>query len=143
MNILKFNWPYAFFAGSLCIGVFLIVAGSLTLRHVLGAPGSEGESWGAIALIDAICIGFCAWFLWNIYAHSKAELTDEFLKKPTLFGTVTIRWEEVTRIELGQGIQVFCGKASIGIAPFAYINSKEVFAVVARHQKNLGGHIAA
>jgi membrane protein implicated in regulation of membrane protease activity len=131
MKVDKFphvNWLYIVFVGLAGTAALLSIAGLITAQVYgewsNGQAISGGWSWPIVFTLDFICVLLTAALYWKIYYDSKTTIDDNEIYQPSLFGTRTISWSKVTKIEVfgGAGYHIYAGDKKIVITPYAYKN---------------------
>jgi hypothetical protein len=109
------------------IGIILIVFGCF------GIIGGALDSEWLVALVLGPWTALAgAWLIWTVYQDRHTEFTAERLARPTLRGTVRLRWDELTRAKIREvpygyrQMHLTAGSAKL-MLPLAYRRHPRLF----------------
>jgi hypothetical protein len=126
------NWPYISFVILAALSGLGFIAWGLTdqvyQQWSRGLPITGGWSWEIVILVDIGCLLMFMALCWKVYCDSRLEITDEYISRPSIFGKNVIKWAEVTKFTLfnGVGYHIFEGKKKIVVSPHGYKNSSQL-----------------
>lgn len=101
-----------------------------TISLIEGGPSfvKNGTLLG-MSVLDLFFIGAWVTFFWHIHVFRNTEYTENGITKPTLRGIRTLRWSEVTSMELDRkngGCFIYTEKMKWGVSLVMYKNYAEL-----------------
>jgi hypothetical protein len=103
-----------------------------------GQPLPNGSSWPAILAIDLIAVGATIFILGNQVMELLTVVTAQGIRKYSWKGIVSVRWEDVTKIEhKGLYIQIDTDGLSVKIQTNLYKKPERVWVAIKKRVAEL------
>ena len=132
----QLNWIYVI-AAVLVSAIGLSFIGFAITKQVYGEwvkglPISGGFNWPIVIGIDVMCLICLFAVIWKIYCDANTEIGTEHVSQPSILGKKTIRWSDVSDVQIfgGVGYHVIAQSKKIVVSPFAYLNPTTVIATL-------------
>ena len=124
---LRVNWVYlsrVALIGATIIGFLAWALASHAYgRWARGEPMVGVWSWPLVIAGDSVFVVLLLALLWKIYCDARTEMGEQALSQPGIFGSRTIRWSEVTRVDkVGFGYHIVSENKTIVLTPQAYLD---------------------
>lgn len=129
-NLFKPNY---ILVGLLIVPITLLsflVIGTINAPAIRALGNGEsifGLGWIPLIIVDLLTIGSAIVICWGVIVGLRTEITDSHIRRPTLRGTITILWSEVSSLEVrGWWLKLKTRDNTLIISVLFYKNPTEV-----------------